>query len=1070
MRLRIAGLSLLGLAATAAVTVGADVRPQAVPAPHRGPQQTLTFLPGHGPENAGLPVFTPPGLEARDLLAAAGPYWAKTIGSALDESGGLVRRTAASEFIFAGTFGDFIANTSDLWIIKLDSAGNRVWEKVYGGPGAEFGSITAATDGGYLLYAESYDDQYNVVAFTLAKLDASGNIAWQKKLLKDGNTTDVPDFAIPLSDGGFLLSGSEFSFTSFPPATVDLLIRVSSAGAITWQKQYTRPSTDSLSGSVQQLADGSLLHDGVKYVSPNFANTDAWFRKLTSTGTVVFDKYIGGPESDNLYSVMPANGGGFISSGTTKSWVQPGDTVGNIWIVKFDANFNIVMQKSFGDTGQEFGSLTPLADGYLLSGQTRAPAAPLAGGAAAAADAAGDAFVAKLDNNLNVVWAKTYNAGGAESAYASVDSSGGYLVSGTTDSNGRGTDILLAKLDANGNVTWARAYGGQDSESGYAFRIGSFPASAPGVQSLAPAVTDIVLAGTTRSFGAGGNDVLAALLDSNGLIAGCPLVQTVTLTATPWTIPVITTTATVTNNTPTATDTTSYSVTNGALSVSTRTSTLATPATRRPFSLSTAAANTTSGTAPLTVNFTGTAVNGTPPYTWEWDFGDGSPKSALQNPSHTYNDPGSYPVILKVTDAVAASDTDDHLTIDASGGCALFCFSNVPQAGTAGQSIDFFGGAESANCTGSPTYSWTFGDGSTAATQDPSHAYAAAGTFNWTLTVSQNGASCTQNGTVTITGGGGTTTTYWIPSIAHAPGAGTSKWRSNIGVVNRSGATANLTLVFVPYAAGSTVTRNHTLANNATVEWADVLVSLFGFADAANTKGTVKITSDREIVAMARTYNQAASGTFGQYYPALARRPGDLLLAGRRAAVAEEEHRLPRQRRLPEPRPRLLLRRGQAVQRRRRPGRLHPHAHRRRRQVHPGGRRLHQGRRRHPERRLRPRPAHHRRLQGVVLRLRRRRRHQRSHHRAAAAQPGGTVLDPLDRPRARRRHLEVALQHRGGQPLRRRPPTSRSSSSPTPPARPSPGTTPWPTTPPSSGPTCSSPCSASPTPPTPRAR
>ena len=226
-------------------------------------------------------------------------------------------------------------------------------------------------------------------------------------------------------------------------------------------------------------------------------------------------------------------------------------------------------------------------------------------------------------------------------------------------------------------------------------------------------------------------------------------------------------------------------------------------------------------------------------------------------------------MILKVTDAVAASDTDDHLTIDASGGCALFCFSNVPQAGTAGQSIDFFGGAESANCTGSPTYSWTFGDGSTAATQDPSHAYAAAGTFNWTLTVSQNGASCTQDGTITITGGGGTTSTYWIPSIAHAPGAGTSKWRSNIGVVNRSGASANLTLVFVPYAAGSTVTRNHTLANNATVEWADVLVSLFGFADAANTKGTVKITSDREIVAMARTYNQAASGTFGQYYPAL---------------------------------------------------------------------------------------------------------------------------------------------------------------------------------------------------------
>jgi hypothetical protein len=110
---------------------------------------------------------------------------------------------------------------------------------------------------------------------------------------------------------------------------------------------------------------------------------------------------------------------------------------------------------------------------------------------------------------------------------------------------------------------------------------------------------------------------------------------------------------------------------------------------------------------------------------------------------------------------------------------------------------------------------------------------------------------------------------FWIPSIAHAPGAGTSKWRSNIAAVNRSGSAANLTLVFTPYAAGSTVTRNHTLANNATVEWADVLVSLFGFADSANTKGTVKISSDKTLFAMARTYNQATTGTFGQYYPAL---------------------------------------------------------------------------------------------------------------------------------------------------------------------------------------------------------
>ena len=41
------------------------------------------------------------------------------------------------------------------------------------------------------------------------------------------------------------------------------------------------------------------------------------------------------------------------------------------------------------------------------------------------------------------------------------------------------------------------------------------------------------------------------------------------------------------------------------------------------------------------------------------------------------------------------------------------------------------------------------------------------------------------------------------------------------------------------------------------------------FADSANTKGTVKISSDKPIFAISRTYNQAASGTFGQFYPSL---------------------------------------------------------------------------------------------------------------------------------------------------------------------------------------------------------
>jgi len=65
----------------------------------------------------------------------------------------------------------------------------------------------------------------------------------------------------------------------------------------------------------------------------------------------------------------------------------------------------------------------------------------------------------------------------------------------------------------------------------------------------------------------------------------------------------------------------------------------------------TASASPTTGAAPLTVSFTATSMMGTPPYTYEWDFGDGA-TSTEQNPIHTYENPGVYNVTVTSTDAL----------------------------------------------------------------------------------------------------------------------------------------------------------------------------------------------------------------------------------------------------------------------------------------------------------------------------------------------------------------------------------------------------------------------------------
>ena len=113
------------------------------------------------------------------------------------------------------------------------------------------------------------------------------------------------------------------------------------------------------------------------------------------------------------------------------------------------------------------------------------------------------------------------------------------------------------------------------------------------------------------------------------------------------------------------------------------------------------------------------------PTSWQWSFGDGTTDST-QNPVHTYSTAGTYTVVLTVTNASGSNSKSDVVKVPPTP-VANFTTS---VAATPAHTINF-----SDTSTGSPTsWSWNFGDGGSDSTQNPKHTFAAAGTYNVTLT------------------------------------------------------------------------------------------------------------------------------------------------------------------------------------------------------------------------------------------------------------------------------------------------------------------------------------------------
>jgi PKD repeat protein len=120
---------------------------------------------------------------------------------------------------------------------------------------------------------------------------------------------------------------------------------------------------------------------------------------------------------------------------------------------------------------------------------------------------------------------------------------------------------------------------------------------------------------------------------------------------------------------------------------------------------------------------------------------------------------GVYTVCVQIIgDGALLAVTTATITVTGGSSCSVSCSATVPSTGKVGTAVQFQASASVTGCTSSATWWWDFGDMTAGSTsQNPTHTYASAGSWNWQLVVTAGGVQCVKSGTIVVSTGGGCT-------------------------------------------------------------------------------------------------------------------------------------------------------------------------------------------------------------------------------------------------------------------------------------------------------------------------
>lgn len=272
--------------------------------------------------------------------------WQKSFGYAGVDEGISVIETSGNHYLLSGVI-DVTASEGegnigrysskhaggDYWSIKINSTGDLIWSRFYGGSFTDIpAGIVENVNSDLITIGGSDSNDIDITNnkgsydFWVVKSNTSGDIIWEKSY--GGSEIDEARGVVSTDEGSYIIVGdtrSEEQDVSLNNGAADLwVLKISDSGDIVWEKSFGGSNFDVARSISSTFDDGFLIAGSSRSsdgdVSKNQGQNDAWIIKIDNTGRLLWETTVGGSEIDFAYDAVQLTNGAIIAVGETSSF------------------------------------------------------------------------------------------------------------------------------------------------------------------------------------------------------------------------------------------------------------------------------------------------------------------------------------------------------------------------------------------------------------------------------------------------------------------------------------------------------------------------------------------------------------------------------------------------------------------------------------------------------------------------------------------------------------------------------------------------------------------------------